>query len=87
MKFIGNIGGSVFQFESVWQLEIQLDSGTLMPSLQGVGDHDIDLWTVESTITWVNFPFDTGLVQSRFQLGFGLVPGFNFTNKLFWSGG
>ena len=33
----------VVEVESLWQLEIQLNGGTLVRTLQGVHDHNVDL--------------------------------------------
>ncbi|KAH3659092.1 hypothetical protein OGATHE_006352 [Ogataea polymorpha] len=78
---------SKFQLKSVWQLEVELDSGTLVPSSQGIRNHDVDLWTVERTIPRVQLPFAAPLVQGALQLCFCVIPGLDIPHVLLWSRG
>ena len=72
----------VAELELLWQLEVQLYSGTLEASFQGITNGDIDLWSVESAISWVLLPLSRDkLVQSVRQHRFSLIPG-SFVSKL-----
>lgn len=48
---------SVLQIESIWKLEVELDSRTLEGALECVRDGDIDFGSVEGTIAGVELPF------------------------------
>lgn len=47
----------VLQVESNWELEIKLNCSALMRSVQRIENFDINLWSVESSITRVEFPW------------------------------
>lgn len=68
-------------------LVVQLDGGTLEFSLQGIGDGDIDLRSVESAVAFVDGPVRALEVRhGRLQLLFGVVPGFNLTQIILRAG-
>jgi hypothetical protein len=46
------------------KLEIKLNGSTLVLALQGVHESDIDLGTVESSISRIELPFETRVIQS-----------------------
>ena len=48
---------TVLQVEALGKLEVQLDSSTLEGPLQSITDSDVDFRSIESTITWIEFPF------------------------------
>lgn len=86
----GGLTGVVLELELLWKLEVELDGGALMLLSHGVGDGDINLWSVESTILWVESPLAVSLsskpVKSLSQLSLSLVPGLNLSEVLFWAG-
>lgn len=47
---------TVFQVESLRELEIKLDGGALVGTFESVLDGDVDLGSVECPVTWVDFP-------------------------------
>ena len=60
-----------------------LDGSTLEFSLQCVGQRDIDLGSVESTVSLVQLPCTrSDLVQHVLQLRLGLVPDGQISNEL-----
>lgn len=62
-------GRAVLQVELLRKLEVELYSGALEGSIEGVTDLDVDFGTVESAIAWVKFPL-TGVccVECLLQL-------------------
>lgn len=48
---------SILEVETLGELEVELDGGALEGTMEGVSDGDIDFGTVESPVTWVDFPF------------------------------
>jgi hypothetical protein len=52
---------TIFQVESLRELEIELDSSTLVPSLQCILNANIDFGTIESAVSRVEGPF-TGIM-------------------------
>lgn len=53
---VGSIGSHVLELEALWKLEIKLDGCALMLATQGIGDGDIDLWSIERAITRIQLP-------------------------------
>lgn len=47
---------TVFQVESLRELEIELDGGALVGTFESVLDGDVDLGSVECSVTWIDFP-------------------------------
>lgn len=47
---------TVFQVEPLRELEVELDGGTLVGTFESVLDGDVDLGSVECSVTWVDFP-------------------------------
>lgn len=77
---LGLLVRHVLELEVNRCLVVQLDGGTLELSLQGIGDGDIDLRSVESAVTFVDGP--VGALKVRhglLQLLFGVVPGLDLT--------
>jgi hypothetical protein len=60
-----NLGGILsleLEVEPNWKLEINLNCSTLMLTFQSVKDLDINLWSIESSITWVKHPWLSKLI-------------------------
>lgn len=55
----------IFQIETFRKLEVQLDGGTLERSAQCITDCDVDLWSIESTVSWVNVPLASVMFVER----------------------
>jgi len=79
--------GLVLEVESNWKLEIELNGTALMSSLQGIVNLNIDLWSIEGTISGIQLPWLAELIQSRFKSSLGLVPKCFISESLFRSGG
>lgn len=47
---------SVLKIESDGQLEVQLNGATLLRSPEHIVYHDINLWPIKSSITFVDLP-------------------------------
>jgi len=75
----------VLQIESIWKLEIKLNSSTLMFSFQCIVKLDINFWSVKCTITWIYFPRSSKFIQSFSQLCFCFIPSRHLTKIIFWS--
>ena len=56
------------QVKALRQLEIELDGGALVRSLECVHDGDVNFGTVEGAVFRVQFPWQAELVQTLFQL-------------------
>jgi len=76
----------ILQVESDWELEIKLDCSALMLSLECIVDLDIDLWSIESTISGVDCPWFTKLIKSTFKCSFCFVPKIVRSKSSLWSG-
>ena len=74
----------VSEVEANRQLEIELNSGCLMDSVQAILDLDIDLGTVEGTITRIDLPvaLSSELIQRLRELSLRLVPELQITHGL-----
>ncbi len=75
MFFETTVGGQgdinsrlVAEIESNRQLEVQLDGSALVAASQSVEEDDIDFGAVEGTVTLVEGPLQTTLVQTVFEL-------------------
>lgn len=61
---------AVLQIESLGQLEVELERGALVVSAETISDQDVDLGTVEGTITGVDGPWAAKAVEGVFQMLF-----------------
>lgn len=62
-------GRSVFQLESLGELEVELDGGALERTTEGISDGDVDLGAVEGSVAWVDLPLAwVLLLESLFEL-------------------
>src|ERR1700692_4234472 len=81
--FLVTMVSTELKLEPLRQLEIQLDGSTLVFTVQSIGNNDINLGSIESAITRIEFPIDTigitELVQGLFQHSFSIVPNREFT--------
>ena len=83
------LGVLEFQTETDGKLEIKLNSSGLVDSVQGIQDLDIDLGTIESTITRVDLPvaFADEFIQGLGESSFGLSPQLNIAHSLLRTSG
>lgn len=84
---VSSVLSLVLQVESNRLLEIALNGTTLMMSAQSVVDLDVDLGTVEGTISVVEGPGSSKLVKSLGKSGLSLVPLIVGAETLLGSGG
>lgn len=93
LTLLSGISGSllvahVLELEVNGSLVIKLDGGTLELSLEGVSDGNIDLRTVEGTITLIDGPvIALELGHGRLELLLCVVPGLELTQILLGPGG
>lgn len=71
---LGCILALELQVEANRELEVALNGAALMRALKGIVDLDVDLWSVEGSITGVQGPWLAELVQSIFKSFFRGVP-------------
>lgn len=64
----------VLKVEPDWKLEIELNGTALMWSLQGIKYFDVDLRTVEGTVSWVKLPRLAKLIKCSLKSSLCLVP-------------
>jgi len=76
----------VLQIESNGELEIQLDSSTLMSTLQGIIHLDVNLGAIKSAISRVKLPWLSKFVQSIFESFLCSVPKLFTSKAFFWPG-
>lgn len=76
----------VLKVESNWELEIKLHGTALMGSLKGIEDLDVNLGSVEGTISWVFLPGLSKAVQGLSKSSLGLVPHGIVSKFIFGSG-
>lgn len=86
MLFFLNLFGSVLKIKSDWKLEVKLTGSALMLSSESIEKFEINFWTVESSISFVNFVFFSEFVKSVFKLRFSNFPIFKFTQIFLRSG-
>lgn len=55
--FLSLLLAAVLETKSLWELEVELDGGTLMPALKRVLDTDIYFWAIKCPIAGVELPF------------------------------
>ena len=78
---LGGVLCTVLEVELLRQLEIQLDGGALVLTLECIGDGYVNLGAVESTVTRVELPRRGALgsvaelVECGSETGLGVVPG------------
>jgi hypothetical protein len=77
----------VLEVKTDGKLEIELDSTALMRSLESIEYLDVDLRSVESTITWVLLPGLSEFVQRLSKGCLGLIPHRVITELVSWSCG
>jgi hypothetical protein len=56
-EIVPSLGSTVFEVESLGELEVELNCGTLVGPLERVLDRDVDFGAVEGTVAWVEVPF------------------------------
>ena len=71
---MGGLFGLVLKVEPDGLLEIELHGTALMGSLKNIKDLDVDLWTIEGSVTVVVLPWLAKLIKSSSQLSFSIVP-------------
>ena len=76
----------VVEVESLGQLEVELDGGTLVLSAKRVFDLDVDLRAVEGAVALFKLPGEAKLVQTLLQLRFRAVPGLDLAEEVLWAG-
>ena len=54
----------VLQIESDWKLEVTLNGSALMSTVHGIEKFDIDLWSVERAIAWIDGVWLSVLIES-----------------------
>lgn len=72
--FLSSVLVLILKVESDWLLEINLNSSTLILSLEGVVDLNVNLWAIESAITVVESPGSANFVQGRLEGLFSNIP-------------
>ena len=80
-------GGSlalVLQVESDWQLEVELNCAALMASSKGIIDLDINLGSIESTLSLIEFPWLSIGIQCILKSFLRDVPKRVITQTLVW---
>jgi hypothetical protein len=59
----GTLFNAVFaiiaQVEPNWQLKVELNSSALMGSSQGVIYSYVNLWSIKSSVAFIQFPFNS----------------------------
>jgi len=85
-----SLGTTVLEVELLRKLEVELDGGALELTLESVRDGDVDLGTVEGTVTRVELPLGTAtsneLIKSLGKLSLGLIPGSNIAKMTLGTG-
>lgn len=76
----------ILEVETNRLLEIDLNSTALVLSLKSIVDLHVDLGSVESTITRVQFPGSTEVVKSVLKSTFSLIPHVVSSKTVFRSG-
>lgn len=77
----------VLEIESDGKLEIKLNGTALMRSLEGIEHLDVDLGSVEGSITWVFLPGFAKLVESLSKSALSLIPESIISKLVLRSGG
>jgi len=77
----------VLKVETDGKLEIELDGGALVVALEGITDVNINLRTVEGTITRVDLPREASAVEHSLQARLGAIPKGGITHEVLRTGG
>lgn len=77
----------VLEIESDGKLEIKLNGTALMRSLEGIEHLNVDLGSVEGSITWVFLPGFAKLVESLSKSALSLIPESIISKLVLRSGG
>mmetsp|Transcript_85749 Transcript_85749/g.275706 ORF Transcript_85749/g.275706 Transcript_85749/m.275706 type:complete len:247 (-) Transcript_85749:1214-1954(-) len=77
---------AVLQIEPDGVVKVELDGAALMLALHGIRKPDVDLGTIEGTITRIQGPLPAGLVQGGLELALGVVPDLLGAECLLWPG-
>jgi len=77
----------VLQIEADRQLEVELDGGALVVTLKGITDVNIDLRTIEGTISRVNLPWEASAIEHSLEAGLSTVPEGRITHEVLRTGG
>jgi hypothetical protein len=72
----------VLKVETDWQLKVKLDCSALSWSFESIMQHDINLWPIKSTVSFVNFPRLSVMIKSSSELSFCLLPKFITSHRL-----
>ena len=76
---------NIFGIESVggWKLVVELDCSTLPLATKGINQRELKFWSIESTLSRLDFIFKTGGLTCGSKSGFGMVPCCVITNVVF----
>jgi len=81
------MAADVGEIESDRELEIKLNSGTLVVSTNGIIDLNVDLWSIECSITRVENPLLSKFIQAVLKFLLCLVPELRLSKELLWPRG
>src|SRR5262249_14511576 len=70
----GVVRADVFQVEPLRHHIVQLDRGALPLPTDRIRNVNVDFWSVEGTIAFVQLIPDAGPVECTFKLGFCMIP-------------
>lgn len=77
---------SILKVKSDGKLEVELDSSALVGSLEGIVKLDVDLRTVECTVSVFGGPFFSELIQGFGQSLLRLVPDLDLSQVFLGTG-
>ena len=67
---------NVVAVESLWEVDIKLDGAALPGSAHAVLEFEVEFWTIESTVFWIDGVFVSARFASGGKGGFALLPEF-----------
>ena len=74
----------VVAVEPLWEVDVKLNGSALPGSAHAVLEFEVELWTIESTVFWVDAIFMSARLASSGKSGFALLPEFLGADMVIW---
>lgn len=83
----GVFGGHILEFETLGELEVELNRRALDLAAEGILDEDVDFGAVECAVLGIEFVFDAVVGEGFGECRFGLIPEGDFAHVVVGTGG
>src|SRR4051812_27921974 len=79
------VGIDIAEVKTLRHVEVELNCSELMIPLQGICNLKVNLWTIESAISWISLIRPSEFIERGFERTFRLIPELIRSHTLFWA--